>query len=334
MLSLTTVLLLVAVASVVLLFFISGAQDRILGAPILAKISPAQKQLSEDKDRVVVEKDKTDMTYPPPLEIDWTAVKQPYDAYLVLDVEATCMPGTDFNYANEIIEWPVCLLRWKYKDEKGKASRLEIVDEFRSFVKPVWRPRLSSFCTALTGITQTDVDAAPQFSTLVYTSFRNFLTRNGLIDAETGVPLVRFCWCSDGPWDIRDFVVKQCFMSKISLPPWLAGDVLDVRRVVARWQERNDTAKKAKSQSLFPQSRGTFLPITRQLEVLGLGAFEGRQHCGIDDTRNVARIVIELARRGMLLKPNTAINPHRRWPWMGRNGKVLEEYVAPFSSAL
>lgn len=51
-------------------------------------------------------------------------------------------------------EWPVCLLRWKYKDEKGKASRLEVVDEFRSFVKPVWRPRLSSFCTALTGITQ------------------------------------------------------------------------------------------------------------------------------------------------------------------------------------
>ena len=39
-------------------------------------------------------------------DIDWTAVRQPYDAYLVLDVEATCMPGTDFNYANEII---VCL---------------------------------------------------------------------------------------------------------------------------------------------------------------------------------------------------------------------------------
>ncbi len=48
----------------------------------------------------------------------------------------------------------MCLLRWKYKDEKGKASRLEVVDEFRSFVKPVWRPQLSSFCTTLTGITQ------------------------------------------------------------------------------------------------------------------------------------------------------------------------------------
>ncbi|KAI0083989.1 ribonuclease H-like domain-containing protein [Irpex rosettiformis] len=259
-------------------------------------------------------------------DIDWTAVKQPYDAYLVLDVEATCMPGTDFNYANEIIEWPVCLLRWKYKDEKGKASRLEVVDEFRSFVKPSWRPQLSSFCTTLTGITQDDVDSAPYFATLMHTTFRDFLTRNGLIDAETGLPLVRFCWCSDGPWDIRDFVIP--------LPSWLTGDVLDVRRVVARWQERNNITRKSRSSNGFTASRGTFLPITRQLQLLGLGAFEGRQHCGIDDTRNVARIVVELARQGMPLKPNTPINPQRRWPWMGRNGKVLEEYVQPVTTSL
>ena len=35
--------------------------------------------------------------------IDPIAAKQLYDAFLVVDVEATCMPGTDFNYANEII---------------------------------------------------------------------------------------------------------------------------------------------------------------------------------------------------------------------------------------
>lgn len=31
---------------------------------------------------------------------------QPYDAFLVLDVEATCLQGTDFNYPNEIIVCP------------------------------------------------------------------------------------------------------------------------------------------------------------------------------------------------------------------------------------
>ena len=51
------------------------------------------------------EKGDTKATMPdvPAAEIDPAAAKQSFDAFLVLDVEATCMPGTDFNYANEII---------------------------------------------------------------------------------------------------------------------------------------------------------------------------------------------------------------------------------------
>lgn len=51
------------------------------------------------------EKSATKNTVPdtPPKDIDPPAAKQMFDAFLVLDVEATCMPGTDFNYANEII---------------------------------------------------------------------------------------------------------------------------------------------------------------------------------------------------------------------------------------
>lgn len=55
------------------------------------------------------EKDPLPMVIDPPSNIDPTAVKQYYDAYLVLDVEATCQPGTDFNYANEIIASLFCL---------------------------------------------------------------------------------------------------------------------------------------------------------------------------------------------------------------------------------
>lgn len=43
------------------------------------------------------------MVSTPAVAIDRVAARQPYDAFLVLDVEATCQPGTDFNYANEII---------------------------------------------------------------------------------------------------------------------------------------------------------------------------------------------------------------------------------------
>lgn len=115
---------------------------------------------------------------------------------------------------------------------------MEVIDEFRTFVKPTWRPTLSDFCKDLTGITQVrtrhaylhllnpeytfaindtqkQVDSAPLFPA-VMEAFQNFMVKHGLLDGESGERLVRFCWCSDGPFDVRDFVVKQCFISKVS----------------------------------------------------------------------------------------------------------------------
>lgn len=47
---------------------------------------------------------------------------------------------------------------------------------------------------------------------------------------------------------------------------------------------------------------------------------------GPQDTRNIAKIVTELARRGVCLLPNTVIQPDRRWYWMGKQGQVLEDH--------
>ncbi|KAL5529068.1 hypothetical protein ACEPAG_5042 [Sanghuangporus baumii] len=259
-------------------------------------------------------------------------VKQPYDSFLVLDVEATCREGTDFNWPNEIIEWPVILLRWRNKDSEGRAKELYVADEFRSFVKPIWRPELSAFCTSLTGITQAQVDRAPKF-TKVLESFYEFLLRNKLIDPSTGERLERFIWCTDGPFDIRDFVVKQCFISKVQMPLWLKGDVLDVRKVVTYYLalQEGSVSKRPRPKNSFPKGgalgpRRRTLNIEQQLRVLNLAEFIGRQHSGIDDTRNIARVVVELAKRGIRLEPNTPIYPGRRWQWMGKPGQILEEY--------
>lgn len=80
------------------------------------------------------------------------------------------------------------------------------------------------------------------------------------------------------------------------------------------------------------------------LAQLSLGPFEGRQHCGLDDTRNVARIVCALAQivvdnqKGcdetstkkevaiIALNPNTSCSKagERKWEWMGSKlGKVI-----------
>ncbi|KAF9228000.1 hypothetical protein BS17DRAFT_774617 [Gyrodon lividus] len=282
---------------------------RLLGQLKPAEISHITKEQAQEISKIEAARD---------------SVKQSYDAFLVLDVEATCLQGTGFEWPNEIIEWPVCLLRWKTKSVKGKASQLEIVDEFRSFVKPTWRPQLSQFCTHLTGITQAQVNHAPAFPK-VLKMFARFLSQHGLIDPKNGRPLQRFCWCSDGPFDIRDFVVKQCFISNIPMPSWLKGDVLDVRRVVSVWAA-TDGAPDSKQirTGLATSYHYRSLNIPQQLGALALGPFQGRVHSGIDDTRNVARIIIELARRGIRLEPNTPINPNRRWQWMGRPGEVLE----------
>jgi len=250
---------------------------------------------------------------------------QPFEAFLVLDIEGTCKQGSDFNYPNEIIELPVVLLQWKNKTKDGVASTLEVVDEFRAFVKPTWRPILSDFCMGLTGITQEQVNSAPQFPE-VLVSLEAFLVKHGLIQLGTGKRQKRLCWCSDGPWDIRDFFVKQCFISQVNMPEWIRGDVLDVRSTVLQWRETQFTictpvpVAHLTSGGLRPS-----LNIPAQLKALGLPAFEGRQHSGIDDTRNLSNVIIELARRGMPLLPNTTIYPGRRWSWMGKRGQVLED---------
>lgn len=120
-------------------------------------------------------------------ESPMVSMRQATEAFLVFDVEATCVQGTGFDYPNEIIvrlscscspltscnstylyhhtrrtilrpysqEFPVVLLKWADRDATtGHARTLVKVDEFRSYVRPTWRPALTDFCTALTGITQ------------------------------------------------------------------------------------------------------------------------------------------------------------------------------------
>jgi len=73
------------------------------------------------------------------------------DVYIVLDFEATCVRGGRLS-PQEVIELPSVAL-----DARTGA----VLSEFRSYVRPLHHPRLSEFCTELTGIEQPTVDAAP-----------------------------------------------------------------------------------------------------------------------------------------------------------------------------
>jgi len=158
--------------------------------------------------------------------------------------------------------------------------------------------------------------------------FKSWLVKHDLIDPVTDQPRQRFTFCTDGPYDMRDFVVKQCFISKITMPLWLRVEVMDVREVVSNLLIAREAAAAHGQQDQKPPNLRPWLNIPLQLQALSLAPFQGRQHSGINDTRNIARIVTELARVGQPLESNVQIDPNRRWHWMGANlGEIDETYI-------
>ena len=85
-------------------------------------------------------------------------------------------------------------------------------------------------------------------------------------------PYENVCFVTDGPWDIRDFIRKQCIASEIERPIYFY-----------KWNNLRKTFKSF--YKLKDQKR-----LNEMLEYLGM-TFEGHEHCGLDDTRNITRIV-------------------------------------------
>lgn len=189
------------------------------------------------------------------------------------------------------------------------------------------------------------VDAAPTFP-VALNALRSFLSRHSLLQAPTGprwrsastpryrgtspapgspglapaspaasnaatsysddvpAPALRagVAWVTHTPHDLRDFIPKQCWISAMHTPPpfMLPAPLVDVRvavPLVASLQQpplggaggRGDTT------------------IDGLLQMLRLEAFQGRRHSGLADTQNIARIVVECARRVV-----EAAQEHRR----------------------
>ncbi|KAF9415574.1 hypothetical protein BGZ94_000060 [Podila epigama] len=86
-----------------------------------------------------------------------------------------------------------------------------------------------------------------------------------------------FCFVTDGPFDIRDFITKQCLHSQIPRPSYFTKPYLDVR---TRFRDYFDLA--------------TWLNLEGMLQFLGT-SFVGRQHSGICDARMVGFILKRLA---------------------------------------
>jgi inhibitor of KinA sporulation pathway (predicted exonuclease) len=173
------------------------------------------------------------------------------DAILVIDLEATCSDDeTIAAESMETIEIGACWI-----DAKGS-----VLDRFQSFVRPILNPRLTEFCTSLTGIQQWDVDGAPLFPAAAEL-LRQFAKQHATPSSF---------WTSWGAYDRRQ-IERDSIRHRISEP-------LDLP---------HQNAKR-----LFAEAQriGKEVGMAKACELAGL-AFEGTQHRALDDALNVARLL-------------------------------------------
>jgi len=205
---------------------------------------------------------------------------------VVLDFEATCDGETPPD-PQEIIEFPSVLLR---------LEDLAVTGEFESFVRPLHHPQLTPFCRELTSITQAQVDDAPLFPE-VFEAHQQWLSSHGLPltpDAEGALP---YAIVTCGDWDLRTMLPRQL---KACDPPldWMPHPYRRWINVKVPFREAHPKLRRA--------------GMARMLEALAL-ELEGHHHRGIDDTRNITKIVRALIERGSPMTISAEL-PASRFP--------------------
>jgi len=185
---------------------------------------------------------------------------------LILDFEATC-GDTIKDGEGEIIEFPTLL----YDLRKN-----EVQTTFHEYVKPIRHPTLTEFCTGLTGITQETVDAADTFPA-VWSRFQAWLKSTGGLENPT-----KYAFLTCGDWDLKTMLPEQLVYTarthpgfEPTIPPPMDCWV-NIKKSFARQYQ----LRKAKG-------------MAGMLNYAKLG-LEGKHHSGIDDCRNISRIVTKM----------------------------------------
>lgn len=206
--------------------------------------------------------------------------KSPFDAYVVLDFEATC--EKDRRLAKqEIIEFPMLVV---------DPATLKVVAEFQRYIKPIHNPTLSKFCVELTGITQDVVDKAQEFAVV----FKEALAWLATADLGDRVGVDRsYCLVTCGDWDLKTMLPHQVgHTDPAKLPPQ------PIPLSFTRWLNIKQVFS-----TYFP-TKERVTGMESMLSALKMD-LDGRHHSGIDDCRNIAKILIEVLKKDAVLLPSS-----------------------------
>lgn len=138
------------------------------------------------------------------------------------------------------------------------ATTFDMLDEFQSFIRPIRHPRLTHFCTHLTTIRQIEVDISPTYP-IVIKKLETWLK-----------PYRASLFCSWGEYD-QIQIERECRHHRVNYP-------LGVRHLNLKteYAHRHRLPKQVGMQTALRQA-GLHL--------------QGIHHRGIDDARNIARLL-------------------------------------------
>jgi inhibitor of KinA sporulation pathway (predicted exonuclease) len=170
--------------------------------------------------------------------------------FIILDLEATCWQGNAMAREPEIIE----LAAYRVN---GYG---EWIDHFQSFVKPVLHPRLSSYCTDLTGIQQEQVNKARPFN-MVFPVFEDWFYK---IDQP-------HIMCT---WGAKDMEIISADCKRHDLDESFLPICINLKAQFAKAMR-------------FPKEVG----LLKALDYAEI-EFEGQHHRALDDAYNTTRLFL------------------------------------------
>lgn len=185
-----------------------------------------------------------------------------FDYFLVIDFEASGVVPQSTEW--EIVEFPIVVV--------DARQMQKLPNEFHRFVRPTTNPQLSKQCIENCGINQSDVDAASPIDVVVEDAI-TWVREMNLGD--------NFAVVTCGDYDLGTALRVESQRKAFHLPEWLS-----------RW---------VNIKVPFANRFGKTTGMKGMLAQLNL-TLDGRHHCGLDDARNISKIVIELIKSGQALE--------------------------------
>ncbi|NXC96948.1 ERI2 exoribonuclease, partial [Certhia familiaris] len=163
-----------------------------------------------------------------------------------------------------------------------------IESEFHTYVQPQEHPVLSEFCTELTGITQNQVDEGVPLN-ICLSQFLKWIQKiqkeKKIIfstDSQSNSEAKACTFVTWTDWDLGVCLHYECKRKQLRKPDIL-NSWIDLKATYRAFYNRKPKG------------------LNGALQDLGI-AFEGREHSGLDDSRNTARLAWRLICDGCVLK--------------------------------